>query len=52
VDRWSRCRWARREAGSSVEATARGQVGIDREFAMLIALLFWALLLGLYVSSR
>ena len=29
-----------------------GQVGVDRDFAMLIALLFWLLVLGLYVSSR
>jgi hypothetical protein len=29
-----------------------GQIGVDREFAMLIALLFWVLVLGLYVSFR
>jgi hypothetical protein len=27
-----------------------GQIGVDREFAMLIALLFWVLVLGLYAS--
>ena len=29
-----------------------GQIGVDREFAMLIALRFWLLVLGLYVSFR
>jgi hypothetical protein len=29
-----------------------GQVGVDREFAMLIALLFWISVLALYVSFR
>jgi hypothetical protein len=29
-----------------------GLIGVDREFAMLIALLFWLLVLGLYVSFR
>lgn len=29
-----------------------GQVGVDRELSILIALLFWSLMLALYLSSR
>jgi hypothetical protein len=29
-----------------------GQIGVDREFAMLVALLFWVLVLCLYVLFR